>query len=133
MRPIVVVETRPFQRFAADIWSDAEREEFIDAIARDPERGAVMQGTGGVRKVRWSREGMGKSGGARVIYYFHDEDAPLFLLTVYPKVQKDNLSRHERNAIKQVVTAIKQQIREARERGQDEQKAQYRRRDTRRP
>ncbi len=133
MRPVVVVETRPFRRFAAEIWSDAEREEFIDAIARDPERGAVMQGTGGVRKVRWNREGMGRSGGARVIYYFHDEDAPLFLLTVYPKGQKDNLSGQERNAMKQIVMAIKQQIREARERGKDEQKAQHRRRDPRRP
>ena len=132
MRPIVVVETRPFQRFAADIWSDAERQEFIDAIARDPRRGAVMQGTGGVRKLRWSREGMGKSGGARVIYYFHDEEAPLFLLTVYPKGRKDNLTGDERNAIKQAVTAIKQQIRQERERGQHGRKAQHRRRDPRR-
>ena len=75
-----------------------------------------MQGTGGVRKARWRREGMGKSGGARVIYYFHDESAPLFLLTVYRKGQKDNLSKAEQNAIKQGVTAIKRQIRQSRER-----------------
>ena len=130
MRPIVVVETRPFQRFAADIWSDAERQEFIDAIAREPIRGAVMQGTGGVRKLRWSREGIGKSGGVRVIYYFHDEEAPLFLLTVYPKGRKDNLSAAERNGIKQAVTDLKQQIRQARERGRHERKTQHRRRDT---
>jgi hypothetical protein len=130
MRPIVVVETRPFQRFAAEIWSEAERQEFIDTVAREPTRGAVMQGTGGVRKLRWSREGTGKSGGVRVIYYFHDEEAPLFLLTVYAKGRKDNLSADERNAIKQAVTELKRQIREARERGRHGRKAQHRRRDT---
>jgi hypothetical protein len=130
MRPIVVVETRPFQRFAAEIWSEAERQEFIDGVAREPTRGAVMQGTGGVRKLRWSREGTGKSGGVRVIYYFHDEEAPLFLLTVYAKGRKDNLTADERNAIKQAVTELKRQIREARERGRHGRKAQHRRRDT---
>ncbi len=111
MIPIVVVETRPFQRHAAAVWTGAEREEFIDAIARDPQAGAIIQGTGGVRKLRWSREGMGKRGGVRVIYYYHDTDAPIFLLTVYPKGQKDNLSKSERNAIRQAVMVIKQQIR----------------------
>lgn len=116
MRPIVVVETRTFQRFAASIWSDAEREEFIDAIARQPDAGVVMQGTGGVRKLRWGRAGMGKSGGVRVIYYFHDESAPIFLLAIYGKGTKDNLSREERNAIKVAVAALKRQIRSAQER-----------------
>jgi hypothetical protein len=111
MIPIVVVETRPFQRHAAEVWSDAEREELIDAIARDPQAGAIMQGTGGVRKLRWGREGSGKRGGVRVIYYYHDADVPLFLLTVYSKGSKENLSKGERNAIRQAVTIIKQQIR----------------------
>jgi hypothetical protein len=114
MIPIVVVETGPFRRHAAEVWSDSEREEFIDAIARDPQAGAIMQGTGGVRKLRWGRAGIGKSGGVRVIYYYHDEDAPIFLLTVYPKGQKDNLSKVEQNAIRQMATAIKWQIRQSR-------------------
>jgi hypothetical protein len=116
MKPVVVVETRLFQRFAAEVWSDNEREEFIDAIARDPQAGPIMQGTGGVRKLRWGRQGTGKSGGVRVIYYHHDDDAPVFLLTLYPKGQKDNLTKDERNAIKQAVSLIKQQIRQSRER-----------------
>jgi hypothetical protein len=114
MKPIVVVETGPFQRFAGEVWSDSEREEFIDAIARDPQAGALIQGTGGVRKLRWGRRGIGKSGGVRVIYYYHDENAPVFLITLYPKSQKDNLGKDEQNAIKQAVTVIKRQIREAR-------------------
>ena len=111
MIPIVVVETRPFQRHAAAVWTEAEREEFIDAIARDPQAGAIIQGTGGVRKLRWNRQGTGKRGGVRVIYYYHDTDAPIFLLTVYGKGRKDNLSKSERNAIRQAVMLIKQQIR----------------------
>ena len=63
-----VIETPIFQKYAAEIWQDDEREEFIAWIAGHPEAGEVIQGTGGLRKVRWSRQGMGKRGGARVIY-----------------------------------------------------------------
>ena len=56
-----------------------------------------MQGTGGIRKLRWSAHGKGKSGGVRVIYYYHNESIPLFLLTVFGKGEKANLSKSERN------------------------------------
>ena len=62
---------------------------------------------GGVRKVRWSRSGTGKRGGVRAIYYFHDESMPLFLLTVYPKNQQDNLSAAELRARKQTVSTLR--------------------------
>lgn len=52
-----------------------------------------MQGTGGVRKLRWARQGMGKSGGSRVIYYYHSDSKPLFLLTAYGKNERANLSK----------------------------------------
>ncbi len=56
-----------------------------------------MQGTGGIRKLRWSAQGRGKSGGVRVIYYYHNGTIPLFLLTVFGKGEKANLSKVERN------------------------------------
>jgi len=56
-----------------------------------------MQGTGGIRKLRWSAQGKGKSGGVRVIYYYHNETIPLFLLTVFGKGEKANLTKAERN------------------------------------
>ena len=56
-----------------------------------------MQGTGGIRKLRWSAQGRGKSGGVRVIYYFHNETMPLFLLTVFGKGEKANLTKGVRN------------------------------------
>ena len=64
-----VSETEIFQRYAANVWSDSERVEFINWLAANPLAGDVIPGSNGCRKVRWSRAGMGKSGGARVIYF----------------------------------------------------------------
>lgn len=58
-----------------------------------------MQGTGGIRKLRWSAQGRGKSGGVRVIYYYHNESMPLFLLTLFGKGEKANLTKSERNEL----------------------------------
>lgn len=111
MKPVTVVETQPFIRHAADCLSDEDRKAFIDHIARNPVDGDVIEGTGGARKVRWGREGSGRRGGVRVIYYFYDQDAPIFLLTVYPKNVKDNLSAAEKKAIKGATGIIKEKIR----------------------
>ena len=58
-----------------------------------------MQGTGGILKLRWAKSGEGKSGGVRVIYYFHSESMPLFLLSFFGKNEKANLSHSERNLL----------------------------------
>jgi hypothetical protein len=60
--PITVVEVEPFPSRAAALWSDEERSAFIDFIAWNPLAGRIIPGTGGVRKVRWSRAGLGKQG-----------------------------------------------------------------------
>ena len=65
-----------------------------------------MPGTGGVRKLRWALEGTGKSGGCEVIYYYHNETMPIILLTVYPKSEKDNLSKEQQNALKRLVPVL---------------------------
>ncbi len=65
-----------------------------------------MTGTGGVRKVRWARENEGKSGGYRVIFYFHNEDVPLFALLIYPKNEKDSLTKGEKNELKKLVDIL---------------------------
>jgi hypothetical protein len=85
-----VAETEVFQRYAASIWTDAERVEFITWIAANPLAGDVISGSGGCRKVRWIRSGMGKRGGARVIY-FNGEDGRVWLLIAYAKAKFDNL------------------------------------------
>lgn len=85
-----VAETPVFVRYASEVWSDAERQEFISFIAANPEAGDIIRGSGGCRKVRWSRSGTGKSGGARVIYFLATEGT-VWLLIVYSKAKFENL------------------------------------------
>ena len=75
-------------------------------LGANPGAGRVVAETGGVRKVRWGLSGSGKRGGARVIYYYHSERLPLFLLTAYRKNEKANLTQAERNTIKRLVRIL---------------------------
>jgi mRNA-degrading endonuclease RelE of RelBE toxin-antitoxin system len=86
-----VAETDAFVRYASAVWSGDEREEFITWIANNPLAGDVIPGTGGLRKVRYSRQGSGKRGGVRVIYFNVLEDGTIWLLIVYSKAKYDNL------------------------------------------
>jgi hypothetical protein len=85
-----VAETPIFVRYAAEVWSQSEREEFINWIAANPDAGDLVRGSGGCRKVRWSSEGQGKRGGARVIYFLA-QSGTIWLLVVYKKAKFDNL------------------------------------------
>lgn len=86
-----VIETPVFQRTAVEIWTPDERFAFIDWLACNPEVGKVIPGTGGLRKVRWTRTGMGKRGGVRVVYYLKTARGELWLLIVYSKSKFDDL------------------------------------------
>lgn len=100
--PITMVETPTFRNKAERLLTHEERHELILHLATNPEAGAVMRGTGGVRKVRWARTGEGKSGGYRVVYFYHDGSVPLFMLTVYPKSEKANLTAGEREELRKL-------------------------------
>jgi len=104
--PMTVVETPSFLRKAATLIAEKEKLELVTFLGMDPDAGDVIQGTGGVRKMRWAAEGTGKRGGFRVIYYFHNEAFPLFLLTIYAKNQKANLTKAERNEFKRLVPIL---------------------------
>ena len=91
---LTIYETPTFVDEAAKIWSDAERLEFFAWIASEPEAGAVIAGSGGCRKVRWSRQGVGKRGGARVIYFTRLAAGELCMLLVYSKAEKDSIPGH---------------------------------------
>jgi hypothetical protein len=107
-RPITVAETSVFLRQAAQVWSDDEHAEFINFIARNPDAGDVIPQSGGVRKVRWRRSGTGKRGGVRVIYFYHDPGTPLYLLMIYAKAQRDDLSPDAQRAVQGLVAQLKQ-------------------------
>ncbi|MBO9642991.1 MAG: transcriptional regulator [Pseudacidovorax sp.] len=86
-----VSETRAFVRTMSAIWAEGEREAFIDWIARNPLAGDLIVGSGGLRKVRWSRAGTGKRGGTRVITYAVLDEGQVWLLIGYTKARFDTL------------------------------------------
>jgi len=104
--PMTVVETEEFLRKAKPLMSETERGELVAFLGAYPEAGRIVVETGGVRKVRWGLAGRGKRGGVRVVYYYHSERLPLFLLTAYPKNEKANLTQAERNALKRLVQIL---------------------------
>ncbi|MCC6455863.1 MAG: type II toxin-antitoxin system RelE/ParE family toxin [Caldilineaceae bacterium] len=104
--PHTIVETRPFIQEAKSRLTDEERSALIEMIATDPTCGVVLEGTGEIRKVRFGIQGRGKSGGVRVVYYFHSEALPVFLLAVFAKNEKANLSKAERNALAKLVVNL---------------------------
>src|SRR5438105_3914117 len=98
--PITVAETPLFLRQAADVWDEAEHDAFVTYIASNPQAGEVIPETGGVRKLRWTRAGSGKRGGTRVIYFHHDAGRPLYLLIVYAKAQREDMTPDEKRAVR---------------------------------
>lgn len=79
-------------------------------LLEDPKVGSVMQGTGGVRKMRFAFEDKGKSGSARVIYVDFEVYEKIYLITAYPKNEKDNLTKEERNELRQLMDILKKQL-----------------------
>jgi len=104
-----VIETGSYLRAAKDAgMSSEEMTAAVDLVATVPEDGDIMQGTGGVRKARLAGRGKGKSGGYRIVWYFGGDDIPVFLLTVFGKGEKSNLSQAERNALRAMVGTLRE-------------------------
>ena len=105
---LTVAELPEYLRAATRLLADDDRRAIVEHLAAHPSAGDLIEGTGGVRKLRWARDGRGKSGGVRVIYYFHSEAMPLYLLTMFAKNERANLSKAERNALAGLVDALVQ-------------------------
>ena len=102
-----VVETPSYLRAAKQAgMTAAEMQAVVDLLSREPESGDPMEGTGGCRKIRIARRGGGKSGGYRVVSFFSGTFVPVFLITVFGKGEKANLSRSERNALKKLADSL---------------------------
>ena len=89
---LTVVETSAFARRAEKLLSAEEHEELLFFLASHPQAGDEIPGAGGVRKLRFAAKGRGKSGGVRAIYYFFDEENPLYALFLYGKNEQANLN-----------------------------------------
>ena len=105
---ITVAETGPFQKKIVTLLSSEERMELISYLAEHPSAGVVIQGGGGIRKLRWARQDSGKSSGIRVIYYFHSEIMPLYLLAAFGKNEKANISAKEKQLLAKAVGELVQ-------------------------
>lgn len=101
-----VTELPEYIRRSSHLLDESERKAVIDYLAAHPRAGDIMEGMGGIRKLRWGRGNRGKSGGIRVIYYYHDERIPLYLLTLFGKNERANLSKAERNELAKLVEVL---------------------------
>ena len=97
---VTVAETTEYRKRAETLLPEEERLAIISYLAEHPKAGDIMQGTGGIRKLRWAIPGKGKSGGVRIIYFYYDDRMPLYLITMFGKSDKDNISRKEQNLLK---------------------------------
>ncbi|MGK9453077.1 transcriptional regulator [Acidithiobacillus caldus] len=88
---LTLIETPLFSSLWPDYWTEDERGQFCTWLVQQPDRGDVIPGSGGCRKVRWSRAGMGKRGGVRVIYYLKRPDGEIWLLLIYAKSARENV------------------------------------------
>ena len=104
--PISIVETPEFLTATRRIMDDEERAVLIDYLAYNPSAGDLIRGTGGVRKLRWGLPGRGKRGGARVIYFYHSPEMPLFALTAFAKNQRADLSQADRNGFRELTMRL---------------------------
>jgi hypothetical protein len=108
-----VVQTSTFAKRVKDLvkthrLKSEDFETFKRVIAENPEMGDMIQGTGGVRKTRLKSASKGKSGGFRVCYYFHDVDVSrIYLITLYPKNEKEDLTPNEKKELKEIADLLK--------------------------
>lgn len=95
--PVSVIELPAFIAAVGRLMDVHDHQRLIDFLAHNPRAGDVIPGGGGVRKLRWALPGRGKSGGARIVYYFHSDSIPLFALTAYAKNERADISQGDRN------------------------------------
>lgn len=103
---ITVAEVTEYRRRAEKLLDEGERQDIVNYVTAFPKAGDLIRGTGGIRKLRWRRGGKGKSGGVRVIYYFHSESMPLYLLTLFAKNERADLTQAERNELAVLVELL---------------------------
>jgi hypothetical protein len=106
-RLLTVVELPHYLRKAEALLSKEDRESAVSYLAAHPTAGVLLQGTCGIRKLRWATGGRGKSGGVRLVYYYCDAEIPLFMITVFAKNERANLSKAERNELAKLATALR--------------------------
>ena len=101
--PMVIIETSIFTRQVQELMTDDGYRRLQADLSRNPGAGAVVKGSGGLRKFRWAAKGRGKSGGVRIIYYWAVAQNRLVMLFIYPKSKLDDLSSEQLRALKKII------------------------------
>lgn len=104
---MLIVETSVFTRLIADLLSDEDFRHLQWALVLRPEQGALVRGTGGLRKLRWKRPGGGKRGGLRVLYYWAPEVERIYLVYAFAKSDKSDLTQDQ---IKQLGRLVREEL-----------------------
>ena len=110
MSVIAIVELPPFSKKAAKILEKEEIEALRAYLLQYPDKGDVIPGTGGIRKLRWAASGRGKRGGARVIYFYHVVGTTIYLMACYTKNEQDDISPAVKKQLKAIVDQIKKGV-----------------------
>ena len=100
------VETPTFTRQVTALLSDEEYRQLQNVLAENPEHGNLIQGGGGIRKARHGKQGKGKSGGVRAIYYWIKDQHQIYMLVVYAKSKKDELDDKETAILRDLVKEL---------------------------
>lgn len=110
----VVIETPTYQRSCAQAGlTEDEKAAIVSIVAADPMAGDLIEGTGGARKLRVAGRGKGKSGGYRVVTFYAAADVPVFLLDLYGKGEKANLTQAEKNALRAILSVLAEEYRKS--------------------
>jgi mRNA-degrading endonuclease RelE of RelBE toxin-antitoxin system len=100
---MVIKETHIFTRIIQELMPDDEYRKLQEALVENPKSGDVIQGSGGLRKIRWKLPAKGKRGGARVIYYHLDKDNQIYMIYAYKKNEQSDLTKEQLKQLKLVV------------------------------
>jgi mRNA-degrading endonuclease RelE of RelBE toxin-antitoxin system len=98
-----IIETSIFTKRVLEILSEEEYRNFQISLISDPSAGKIIQGSGGIRKIRWSGSGRGKRGGSRILYYWYNEKGLMLMLFIFRKNERDNLSKNQIKILKSIV------------------------------
>ena len=106
MQSMEFIETPTFTRLLADLLTDDEYAGLQNVLVENPQRGEIIKGGGGIRKLRHALPGRGKSGGVRVIYYWVRDDGQIYMLLIDPKSKKDDLTDRETALLREFVKEL---------------------------
>ena len=104
---MIFIESKIFEKLRGKYFDDTSYREFQNFLLEQPNVGDTIQGTGGLKKVRWLANGKGKRGGIRTIYLYLADKSHIHLLTVYAKNEMSDLSSHEKKILKVIAEEIK--------------------------